>query len=673
FFGLLITFTFLSWIIAHSIVERDIAEFKMKDSIKELNFQKFALDEHAIVSATDINGTIIYVNDKFCKISGFNCEELIGGNYRITSSGWHSREFIENLWETITIGNTWHGEIKHKNKDGGFFWVSATIVPFMDKYGFPFQFITICTDITERKSIEEELAIMNVSLGKQVDKEVQKRLEKEREKIAADDANRAKSEFIANMSHEIRTPMNAIMGFSELIYSNAADKKLLKFAKSIRSACKSLLTLINDILDLSKIEAGKMVIENVAVNISSLINEINLIFTSIIAEKDVDFIIEIAPDIPESLLMDETRLRQILFNLVGNALKFIKKGYIKVSANRVNVSDDSNKIDLRLTVEDTGIGIPPDSIEMIFDAFNQVGGQSTREYGGTGLGLTISKRLAKMMNGDITVKSIVGVGSTFEILIRDIKLSDTKAVNIEDYYEDDYKDNIFKESKILIIDDIESNKDIVREYLSDTNITVIEAENGEQGIESALKHQPDIILMDIKMPQMDGYEVTRLIKKQPSLVDTPIIALTASIMMEDVKQYQQFGFDALIQKPVNRADLFKKIQLFIGYTKKVIIKEGRAQDSLSPEIIKHIPDILRKLNNGLMTLWHSAKVSNNINIINEFALKVKDIGDEYSLTLFQDYGNNLSVMSDNFDIENMNKTPKVYLCFRCFCQSLYLR
>jgi PAS domain S-box-containing protein len=654
FIGLLILAGFLSWIIAHSMVERDIAETKMKDSIKELNFQKFALDEHAIVSATDIDGTIIYVNDKFCKISGYNCEELIGGNYRITSSGEHSREFIENLWQTITQGNTWHGEIKHRNKDGGFFWVNATIVPFLDKYGFPFQFITICTDITERKRIEEELAIMNASLGKQVDREVQSRLEKEREKNEAVDANRAKSEFIANMSHEIRTPMNAIMGFSELIYTNATDKKQLKYAQSINSACKSLLTLINDILDLSKIEAGKMAIESVPVNISSLLNEINLIFTTIIAEKGVDFIIDIAPDIPESLMMDETRLRQILFNLVGNALKFIKKGYIKILANKINLSDDPNKIGLSITVEDTGIGIPPDSIDMIFDAFNQVGGQSTREYGGTGLGLTISKRLAKMMNGDITVKSAVGVGSVFEILIRDIKVSNAKAVNVVDYYNEDYNNTIFEESLILIIDDIESNRDLVIEYLSGTNITVIQAENGQQGIEAALKYRPDVILMDIKMPQMDGYEAARLIKKEPSLRGIPIIALTASIMKEEIKQYQQFGFDALIQKPVNRAYLFKKIQLFIGHTMKIV--EEKAEEALSPEVIKNIPEILSRINNGLIILWRSAKDSNNINIINEFASKVKEIGEQYSLRILQDYGSNLTAFADNFDVENMNKT-----------------
>jgi|GEM_PF-3470833 len=241
-------------------------------------------------------------------------------------------------------------------------------------------------------------------------------------KEAADVANRAKSEFLANMSHEIRTPLNAVIGFSDLLSSLISSDKQKSYLSSIKKAGKTLLTLINDILDLSKIEAGRLEIQTEPINPMLIFTELEQIFAVKLAEKSLEFIIDI--DLPPTLVLDQTRLRQVLFNLLGNAIKFTEQGYIKLSAHKRSQENDSRKIDLIIAVADTGIGIPKDQQNIIFEYFQQQNGQTTRKYGGTGLGLAISKRLVEMMNGQISVRS--EQGSVFEITLRDVEVPTTE-------------------------------------------------------------------------------------------------------------------------------------------------------------------------------------------------------------------------------------------------------
>jgi len=245
-------------------------------------------------------------------------------------------------------------------------------------------------------------------------------------KEVAESANRAKSEFLANMSHEIRTPLNSVIGFSELLLKMVKDKKQKSYLSSIHAGGKTLLILINDILDIVKIEAGMLKIKFEPVDINNIIDELKQLFSITITEKGLEFFVEIDESLLARLELDKKRLRQVLFNLIGNAVKFTDMGHVKISVCQDDNNNNNNHIDLIIAVEDTGIGIPKDEQDKIFEAFQQVDGKSTRKYGGTGLGLAISKRLIEMMNGQLSIHSKVGLGSRFEIILRDVKVSKNK-------------------------------------------------------------------------------------------------------------------------------------------------------------------------------------------------------------------------------------------------------
>jgi signal transduction histidine kinase/CheY-like chemotaxis protein len=389
-------------------------------------------------------------------------------------------------------------------------------------------------------------------------------------KEAAEAASRAKSEFLANMSHEIRTPMNAIMGFTELLSSLVKEERQKRYIQMIQSSGKSLLMLINDILDMSKIEAGKLDIRYEPSDIHHLFDEIRQFFAIKISQKNLDFITEISKDIPRSLLIDEVRFRQVLFNLIGNALKFTEKGYVKVLADRIYTTEDRGRLDLIIVVEDTGIGIAPDAKEKIFEAFTQQEGQSTRKYGGTGLGLTISKRLTEMMNGEISFRSEQRQGTTFEVRLRDVAVSGTlPQTDAEEPASSEEK--IISENKtILIADDVSINRMLLKAFFRDMNIHIIEAEDGLQALTAAQQALPDVILMDISMPVMDGYEAAKQIKEHITSKHIPVIAVTAHALPEDQQRILSAGFDGYLAKPVCRSVLFQELSRFIPYTEENI-------------------------------------------------------------------------------------------------------
>ena len=485
-------------------------------------------------------------------------------------------------------------------------------------------------------------------------------------KEIAESANRAKSEFLANMSHEIRTPMNAILGFTDLLRSLIMEKKPKNYLESIQSSGKNLLTLINDILDLSKIEAGKMELQCEPVNLYSIINEIKHIFSLKISGKDLEFLIDIAEDIPQALLLDEVRLRQILFNLFGNAIKFTESGYIRLCAKKSYVHNDRSSVDLIMAVEDTGIGISPESEEKIFEAFKQQDSQSTRQYGGTGLGLAITKRLIEMMRGTISVKSEVGKGSIFEIVLHDVSVSATPARSAtEEIF--DHENILFEESSVLIVDDIETNRDLVKAFFQDTNIRSVEAENGKNAILLARQHRPDVILMDIRMPGMDGYEATKRIKEDEEIKDIPVVVLTASGMKEDKEKIMQTKFDGFLIKPVKRSDLFRELSRFIKHSRKEMDekdgeKSGKkgVMEDIPPGTLKKLPEIIDMLEKEFMPQWETARNNNSMVDIQDFGEKMISLGEEHSLEIFQKFGEDLVSHVKIFDIENIGATLESY-------------
>ncbi|MGA1870697.1 MAG: ATP-binding protein [bacterium] len=521
-----------------------------------------------------------------------------------------------------------------------------------------------------REHLEEEVADRTAKLKGQ-QKILQEALDKaEQLTVKAEEANRVKSEFLANMSHEIRTPMNAILGFSDLLDSHIKDKKQKTYLKSIKSSGKNLLTLINDILDLSKIESGKMELHYEFLNPYSIFTEIERIFSLSISDKGIDFVLDIEPDIPESIFLDEIRLRQILFNLVGNAIKFTNTGHIKLSAKKQTHEDTTKKsIDLIIRVEDTGIGIPQESQNKIFEAFKQQDGQSTKKYGGTGLGLAISKRLVEMMGGKISVESNIKKGSCFTIVFREVSIGAPPLHHKEDEFFD-YENIIFEKATMLLVEDIPLNRLLISEYLRSTNINIIEAEDGRQAIILSKRYKPDIILMDIKMPTIDGYEATHFIKENEELKNTPVIALTAVGLKEDDVKIIESGFDGMLIKPVQISDLFQELtrHLKFSYNKNeeasmMKSPKCRGNESLSPEIVGKLPEVIEELENGMQKSWKIARQSGLISNISEFGHQVKDIGERYSLEILQQFGDDLILQVQSCDIDKMcstlNSFPKL--------------
>lgn len=405
-----------------------------------------------------------------------------------------------------------------------------------------------------------ELRVVGINWDISQIKETEKQLEKARSNAV--NANRAKSEFLANMSHEIRTPMNAIMGFTELLDEQIKDRRLRSFVETIRSAGKSLLSLINDILDLSKVEAGKLEIIESPTDINKLVSDVANIFTMRVRERNLDLVVSVDETIPCALNIDNIRVRQILLNLVGNAVKFTDAGSIHIRVKAVNEDAIRSRVDLVVEVEDTGIGIAEDQQAKIFGEFEQTSGQDAGKYGGTGLGLTISQRLASMMGGEITLSSKKNVGSKFTLHLYSVNvasISDVSSVQVDNKQASTFD---FEEAHVLVVDDVEENRDLILHNFEHTNINISMAENGSDAVSFVKDHDVDLIFMDIRMPVMDGYEASHLIK---AFSDVPIVALTASVMQDEMEKLEEKDFDACLRKPVLRAELFGTAAKFLKH------------------------------------------------------------------------------------------------------------
>ncbi len=674
-------------------------QHKNKAKEKQYKNLQFAVDQHAIVSITDVQGNIIHANNKMAEITGYTQEELLGQNHRIVKSNEQSKDYWENMWRTIAGGEVWHGEIRNLSRDKTLYWVDSTIVPFMKEDGKPYQYISIRTDITRLKQLEQQsindrndalirarvseilqgqsslrervamsldaiskadgLQIQNklgvfllpeggqelemfVTHGKYTEEflhrekcvklgaclcgraavsgkltisddchtdpdhehrfenmvshghyivpldhdgkilgilfmytdpypsreqsrldtlkfigglfglaianeQVKKKLELARNNAEA--MAQAKSDFLANMSHEIRTPMNGVLGMLELLSDMDLDDKSKGYVDIAHGSANMLLNVINDILDISKIESGKLHIEKIDFDLRKSVEDTADLLSKLAHRKNLELSCFIPPETKTFLRGDVMRLQQVLSNLISNAIKFTPQGDVGITVSTTEESAD--EVRLRFEIKDTGIGIPPEKHEKLFQAFTQADTSTSRKFGGTGLGLTICKKLVEMMGGEIGLTSQVGQGSVFWFELPFTVIS-----------RDSESPFTLNGLRILVIDDNETNCLILKKYLENWGAETVTAITPEIGLyrlqESIEQNRPfDILLLDMQMPGVTGHEVSSRIRNDPVFNELKIIILS-SISLDHGLPDQKY-FDLMLNKPIRQALLHDAI------------------------------------------------------------------------------------------------------------------
>nr|WP_145545696.1 PAS domain S-box protein [Variovorax boronicumulans] len=644
------------------------------------------LDRHSIVSVADRKGNIVSVNDAFCRISGYSAHELVGRNHRIVNSGHHERAFWRDMWRTLSAGSSWRGEVCNRAKDGSLYWVDSVVAPFHDAHGRIEKYVSIRTDITPIKRLQQEaetarreaertsrflgdvldastqfsiiacdpdgrVSVFNKGaerllgysahevvgrlncldfhdadelaqraqalseklqqtvptaralvdatlldsphewrycrkdggripvslvvtalhgpdgqlagyLGIAQDISVRLRHE-ERLQQAVHDARRAnesKSLFLANMSHEIRTPMNAVIGLAYVLERTRLDQEQAGTVHKIRLAGQTLLAIINDVLDLSKLDASEMRLERACLHLPTLVREVVQLLSVQADARDIGLSLEWPADMPEHVEGDATRLRQVLTNLLSNAIKFTERGQVHLRVVRREAPE--GQLGLRLRVEDTGIGIAPDAVERLFSPFVQADSSTTRRFGGTGLGLSIVKQLVALMDGSIEVESTPGVGSTFQVdLVLPLADAPDLAASAPPVAPAGAQ---LHGLRVLVVDDNPMNLEVARRILALEQADVQLADNGLAAVQRLMAEPGafDAVLMDVQMPVLDGLDATRRIRSALGLTALPIIGLTAGVSGGEVRRARSAGMNELLAKPIDPDELVRCVQRF---------------------------------------------------------------------------------------------------------------
>lgn len=537
---------------------QDVTERIHEEELEKLVLA--ATQSYNSVIIANKNGEIEWVNEGFTKLTGYELNEVLNTHGEVLRKGYATglskgegfHQSVLKEKKPVTY------ETKNYTKDGKEYWVITTLTPIIGKTGEVERIIAIDSDITLRKQMEEDLLNANKIAEHSLMKGGKAINELMKAKKELEESMKVKEQFLANMSHEIRTPMNAIVGFTDLILKTKIDPEQKQYIDAIKTSGENLLVIINDILDFSKMQSGKFSFEKIELNLSQLISTLTELMLPKSIEKNINLSTKIDVRIPDKLIGDPTRLNQILLNLVGNAIKFTEKGGIRIEVDIMSETDTT--IELQFKVIDSGIGISEDKLSAIFKGFTQASNETTRKYGGTGLGLTIVKQLVELQGGQIFVESKIAKGSTFGFNLEFKKISSQSAE----------KNNVVKENRetqlveglnVLLVEDNLLNQVLAKKVLTDWKWNVEVAENGLIAIEKIQQTNFDIVLMDIQLPEMDGYEATRTIRKMKDLSKSsvPIVAMTAHAMSGESEKCILSGMNEYISKPFDTKILYSKI------------------------------------------------------------------------------------------------------------------
>jgi PAS domain S-box-containing protein len=509
----------------------DVTENKLRTA--EFESTVNAISRVLSVIEFDMSGHILSANDNALKMMGYGIDEVRGQSHRMfCDPAYGDSRAYRDFWQRLGQGEFDAGEYKRFAKNGRAIWIQASYNPIFDADGRPFKIVKLATDVSVRK--EMEVALRDA-------------------KDRAERAAAAKTTFLANMSHEIRTPMNAVIGFTELLLDTPLDARQRGHLETVHQSARSLLGLLNDILDTAKLEKGVVELEYVDFSLRELCIDIVSSLRLSAQGKNLPLEMDYAAGMGEFFKGDPLRIRQVLVNLLGNAIKFTERGSVRLA-----ISQEDGMV--RLDIHDTGIGIPPDRIGKIFDRFAQADPSMTRRFGGTGLGTSIARQLVDLMGGKVAVESQVGMGSVFHVHLP--LLPGEEILSLPAAANDD-----LPPLRILVADDVEQNVELLLLALGKLGHHVVSVDDGAKAVDAACNSRFDVILMDVQMPVLDGLAATRLIREHEAvyrLAEVPIIALTASVQAEDRHATESAGMQGFASKPVEIGALITEIARVVG-------------------------------------------------------------------------------------------------------------